>query len=233
MNWQKPFTSTLHLFDSISNKEQKEKIAHQVAAYLKPNDVVGVGSGSSSYLALLALAKKSKEEHIPFTAIPTSHELLLTCQSLGIATTTLSHQKPDWGFDGADEVDGKQRLIKGRGGALFKEKLIMKASKKTFILIDQSKHVEVLGKKTAVPVEVFPDALSLVEHELLSYGVSSLSLRLAKGKDGPIITENGNFILDVFFDSIEDGLEKEIKSIPGVIESGLFFHYPIELIENI
>lgn len=233
MNWQKPFTSQLHLFDTISNKEQKEKIAHQVATYLKPNDVVGVGSGSSSYLALLALVKKSKEEHIPFTAIPTSHELLLTCQLLGISTTTLSHQKPDWGFDGADEVDGKNRLIKGRGGALFKEKLVMKASKKTFILIDQSKHVEVLGQKTAVPIEVFPDALSLVEHELLSYGVSSLSLRLAKGKDGPVITENGNFILDVFFHSIDDGLEKEIKRIPGVIESGLFFHYPIELIENI
>jgi len=233
MNWQKPFTSHLHLFDSISNKEEKQKIAQKVATYLNPHDVVGIGSGSSSYLALLALAQKSKEENIPFTAIPTSHELHLTCQTLGIPTTTLTHQKPDWGFDGADEVDAKQRLIKGRGGALFKEKLIMKASKKTFILIDQSKHVEKLGQKTPVPIEVFPDALSLVEHELLSYGVSSLSLRLAKGKDGPVITENGNFILDVFFTSINDDLEKNIKGIPGVIESGLFFHYPIELIQNI
>jgi ribose 5-phosphate isomerase A len=157
---------------------------------------------------------------------------LLICQSLGIYTTTLNHQKPDWGFDGADEVDSNLRLIKGRGGALFKEKLIMKSSRKTFILVDDSKFVSSLGKKIAVPIEVFPDALSLVEQELLSFSLDDLSLRLAKGKDGPVITENGNFILDVFFKDIQDSLEKEVKSIPGVIESGLFIGYPIEILKN-
>lgn len=154
----------------------------------------------------------------------------MTCIQLGIPQTTLLDKKPDWTFDGADEVDPEQSLIKGRGGAMFKEKLLIRNSTETYIIIDESKFVSQLGSKFPVPVEVFPTSLLYAEKELIALGARDVSLRMAKGKDGPVITENGNFILDAWFDSIESSLERDIKSITGVIESGLFIGYNVEII---
>ena len=107
---------------------------------------------------------------------------------------------------------------------MFKEKLLIKSSGKTYIIVDESKLVSKLGSKYPIPVEVFPHALSHVENEIRLLGASKISLRLAERKDGPVFTENGNFILDV------PDLEQKLKAITGVIENGLFIGYDITVL---
>jgi ribose 5-phosphate isomerase A len=220
MEWSSP----------ISNRAEKEEVARQIALKVKENDVVGIGSGSTCFLAIQAIGARIKEEGIKCTGIPTSAEVALACASAGIQTTTLLQVRPDWTFDGADEVDPSRNLIKGRGGAMFREKILISASRETFILIDKSKLVSKLGEKFAIPVEVSPEALHIVEEQLYRIGAAETSLRLAMKKDGPVITENGNFIVDTRFNNIEQFLEIEIKRITGVIESGLFQNYKINIL---
>lgn len=229
MDWNSSITNSLWP-DSIQNRESKEKVAEQIAKKVKDGDTIGVGSGSTSYLALLAIAQKIRTEALSVRAIPTSIEIALTCISLGIPVVSLQENRPDWYFDGADEVDPHNHLIKGRGGAMFKEKLIMSASSRNYIIIDKSKLVEKLGAKFPVPIEVFPSALMAVEAGLKKLGATEILLRPAQGKDGPIISENGNLILDVRFDRIDKDMETKIKCITGVIESGLFQNLQAEII---
>ncbi|MDP9196764.1 MAG: ribose 5-phosphate isomerase A [Pseudomonadota bacterium] len=213
--------------------QQKEKIARQMAERVRSGDVIGVGSGSTSLLALQAIAARMKQEKLACTAIPTSHEIALACADLGVPVTSLMSRVPDWGFDGADEVDPAKNLIKGRGGAMFREKLVMKASPKTYILADSSKFVDRLGTRFPVPVEVYPEALRRVEKDLQALDTTEVTLRLCQGgKDGPVITEQGNVILDVKFRDIGPGLEREIKALAGVLDSGLFQDWPVEIVSG-
>ena len=230
MNWQSNIIQNLAWSDTIINREAKQKVALQIAAKVREGDVIGVGSGSTSYLALVAIAERVKAEKLNIKAIATSIELSMACSHLGVPLTTLFENRPDWLFDGADEVDPKQSLIKGRGGAMFKEKLMMASSLKNYIIIDESKLVDKLCTKFPIPIEVFPQALLHVEEQLTALGATSILLRPAKGKDGPVITENGNLIVDAMFDDVPDDLEIKIKSITGVIESGLFIGFDIEVL---
>ena len=113
---------------------------------------------------------------------------------------------------------------------MFKEKLLIANSKETYIIVDDSKYVDRLGSKFPVPIEVFPNALLYVEDRVKALGAVRVEMRMAKGKDGPILTENGNIVLDAWFDSIHKNMEKEIKQITGVIESGLFIGYNIKVL---
>lgn len=230
MDQQSDIIKNLSWSGEIINREAKQKVADKIAEKVKDGDVLGVGSGSTSYMALLAIAKKIKAEKLNVKAITTSVELTMMCSSLGVPTTTLFEHRPDWYFDGADEVDPNNSLIKGRGGAMFKEKLIMSSSPVNYIIVDESKFVDKLGSKFPVPVEVFPTALLLVEKKLKDIGATEIILRPAKGKDGPVITESGNLILDVRFDSIDFDMERKIKAITGVIESGLFIGFNPEIL---
>lgn len=230
MNWQSDIIENLTWSADIINREGKQKVADEIAKKVKDGDILGVGSGSTSYLALLAIAKKVKDEKLNIKAIPTSIEISLVCSRLGVPLTSLYEYRPDWLFDGADEVDPDKSLIKGRGGAMFKEKLMISSSTVNYILIDDSKIVKKLGTNFPVPIEVFPQALLHVEEQLKRIGANNLALRPAKGKDGPVITENGNLILDAHFDEIDKKMEQKIKSITGVIESGLFIGYNIEVL---
>jgi ribose 5-phosphate isomerase A len=229
MKWQSNLLSHLQWSDTIINKTGKLKLAEQIAAKVKDGDIIGAGSGSTVYLALFAIAERVKKENLNVRIIPSSLEITMTCSNLGMPVTSLLEDKPDWAFDGADEVDPNRSLIKGRGGALFKEKLLIRSSLKNYILVDESKLVEKLGSKFPVPIEVFPGALFYVESALRDLGITDITLRAAKGKDGPIITENGNFLLDARFDYIPADTEQKIKSITGVIESGLFINYDVEV----
>jgi ribose 5-phosphate isomerase A len=230
MNWNSDIIKNLSWAGTITNRAGKQKVADQIVAKIKDGDVIGVGSGSTVYLTLFAIAEKIKAEKLNILAIPTSIEISMACSKLGIPLTSLYEHKPDWCFDGADEVDPNRSLIKGRGGALFKEKLLISSSPLNYIIVDDTKLVEKLGSKFPVPIEVFPSALLHVEDELKKLGAASIVLRLAGGKDGPVITENGNLLLDVHFDGIDNGLELKIKAITGVIESGLFINYNIEVL---
>ena len=141
MNWSEEIVTRMEL-DDIKNKEEKQIIARKIIEKVKDGQVIGFGSGSTSYLTVIEIAKKIKEEKINITAIPTSLEIKMLCSYLGIPTTSLIEKKPDWSFDGADEVDANNWMIKGRGGAMFKEKLNIVNSPITYILIDESKKID-------------------------------------------------------------------------------------------
>lgn len=222
--------STLEWSGTIINKSGKQKVALEIAGKVKDGDVLGVGSGSTVYMALLAIADRIKSEGLSIKAIPTSLEISMFCSKLGIPLTSLFEHKPNWLFDGADEVDPKKSLIKGRGGAMFKEKLLISSSPLNYIIVDDSKLVDKIGTNFPIPIEVFPQALLHVETELKKLGANSIILRPATGKDGPIISENNNLILDCRFNEIGDNMERDIKSITGVIESGLFIGYNLEIL---
>jgi ribose 5-phosphate isomerase A len=230
MNWQSDIIKNLAWSASITNKEAKQKVADEIAAKVKDGDVIGVGSGSTSFLALTAIAGRIKAEGFKIKAIPTSVELSIACINLGVPLTSILESRPNWSFDGADEVDPHHSLIKGRGGAMFKEKLSIISSPVNYIIVDETKLVKKLGTNFPIPIEVFPLALPYVEEKLKGLGADTISLRPAKGKDGPVITENGNLILDARFYEIDDDLEIKIKSITGVIESGLFIKYKVEIL---
>jgi len=214
------------LFDGpVANEEAKRAAAAQMAKRLKPGDVVGAGSGSTSLLTLEALVARGRDEGIGWTAVPTSLEIELACAAAGIATASLSALRPDWSFDGADEVDPAGNLLKGRGGALLREKLVMAASPERYIVVDPSKLVDRLGTRFPVPVEVIPEAVRLVADALAARGYSDMVLRHGQGKDGPLLTEHGNYLLDVKMTDISERTEADLKSVPGVVESGLFYGY--------
>lgn len=214
----------------ISHREQKEAVAVQLASFVRNGETIGFGSGSTSYLTALAIGRRQRKDGVRCFAVPTSIEIAMVCSELGITVVPMGLANPSWCFDGADEVNDRKWLIKGRGGALFKEKIVFRSARKRYILVDASKRVEKLGTNFPIPVEVFPGALALVKSELAALGASELTVRSGEGKDGPTITENGNLIVDARFPSIEESLEKEINSITGVIENGLFIGYDMEVI---
>lgn len=213
------------MYANISNVDKKKELAKKLCEKVKNNDIIGFGSGSTSYITVCEIAKKIKDEKINITAIPTSNEIKMLCSSLDIPTASLIEKKPDWSFDGADEVSPEKWLIKGRGAAMFREKLNIKNSKLVYILVDDSKLVKKLCEKHPIPVECFPDAVNYVEQEIKKIGAKDVIIRTGEGKDGPIITENGNIILDVIFENVTSDLELRLKSIVGVIETGLFVNY--------
>jgi ribose 5-phosphate isomerase A len=230
MDWKSDLIKNLAWSADIINISGKKKVADEIAAKVKDGDVLGIGSGSTVYLALIAIAERIKTEKLQIKCIPTSLEISMFCSKLGIPLTSLFENKPDWLFDGADEVDPDKSLIKGRGGAMFKEKLLISCSPVNYIIVDDSKIVDKLGTNFPIPIEVFPQALLHVEQELKNLGATSIVLRPAKGKDGPIISENNNLILDCKFAEVGRELEKDIKTITGVIESGLFIGYDLEIL---
>lgn len=210
----------------ISNYDAKEKVARQMAERLRNGDVVGVGSGSTSMLALNALVDQARAEGWKFSAITTSLEIEIACAELGVKTSSLLQERPDWSFDGADEVDGQLNMIKGRGGAMLREKLIIASSPERYILVDASKRVEKLGLKFPIPLELVPESLQLVRTELRErFDVHEIELRMAVGKDGPVITENRNLILDVRFRDVTPDLDPRLNSLPGIVGTGLFIGF--------
>lgn len=208
--------------NSIVNKEEKEKIAEKIIGKVKNNQTIGFGSGSTSYLAVLKIAEKVKKENLKIKAVTTSDEIEKLCKENNIETISLVQANLDWAFDGADEIDKENNMIKGMGRAMFKEKLNILSSPKTYILADETKFVENLGEKHPVPIEVFPSAMKYVANELVKIGATETVFRG--------MTDNNNAILDTRFEKITKELEKQIKLIPGVIESGLFMGYDVEIL---
>jgi len=186
---------------------------------------VGLGSGSTAAYAIEALGERVKREKLSLLAVPTSYQAFLLAVKCGIAVTTLDeHPVIDVTIDGADQIDAKLNLIKGMGAALAREKIVASASKMNIIIADESKKVRVLGERGhPVPVEVLPFAITTVKRRIEAVGGKAV-LREGKGKLGPVITDNGNAIIDASFGAISNvaELEKKLKMIPGVVETGLF-----------
>lgn len=227
MDWNKNTVQEIAWNGEISNYEEKLRIAKKIAKRVKNGDVIGIGSGSTSFVATQEIAKRMKEENLNIIGIPTSYEINMLCNQLGIPTTNLMSKKPDWSFDGADEVNDKNWLVKGRGGAMYREKLNIASSEVSYILVDNSKFVDNICDKFPIPVETVPEAINYVRDELFKMGAEDVILRLAKGKDGPVITEHGNVILDSIFRNVDETLERRLKAVVGVVETGLFIGYNV------
>ncbi len=199
--------------------QAKEAAAQAAASLVLDGMVVGLGTGSTAKFAVDALARRVRDEGLRFVGIPTSEATAAQARSLGIFLTTLAdHPVIDLAIDGADEIEPKTRnLIKGRGGALLREKIVESASKQLIIIADDSKFVEKLGSKMPVPVEVVQFGWQSTARKLEALGAEAV-LR------PNFTTDSGNFILDCNFGPIADPetLAREIDSTTGVVEHGLF-----------
>jgi len=199
-----------------------------VEALVKSGMKLGLGTGSTAIPAVQrigALLAEGKLKDI--LAVPTSFQTSIECEKWGIPLFTLNSKEIggvlDLTIDGADEVDPKNRLIKGGGGALLLEKIVAYASASYAIVVDESKLAENLGIKFPVPVEVIPDARVPVTLALQKLG-AEVMLREAVRKAGPVITDRGNLLLDIRFKVPPNptALEAELNRIPGVVENGFF-----------
>jgi ribose 5-phosphate isomerase A len=229
-----PFASPfLRWPSSVGNRQAKEQVAANVAAVAKDGDTIGIGSGSNSYLALRAIARRVRDHGLSVRVIASSVEIEIAAANLGLSLASLRESMPTWAVDGADEVDDALRVLKGRGGAMFREKVLWMASPTIYLVADASKRVARLGSGFPLPIEVHPSALELVLAWLhrLPF-VTDATLRLAGGKDGPVITESGFLIVDAAMSEIPEGFHAEVKTLPGVLETGLFEGFNVRLVRE-
>ena len=180
---------------------------------------------TTSFLAVKEIGIRCLKEKINIIAIPTSEQIKLLCDYLEIKTAKLGDYKIDWGFDGADEVDENKWLIKGLGGALYREKMNVIQTPTVYILADKSKIVKKLGEKCPVPVECDIKKTDDVKEKLKELGAIECNIRKEKNSNKYFITDNGNYIIDAKFKDIEQELESKINEIDGVVENGLFIGY--------
>jgi ribose 5-phosphate isomerase A len=200
----------------------KQNVGKQASELIEDGQVVGLGTGSTTVHFIKFLAQRVQDEGLDIMGIPTSFQSLILARDLGIKVTSIDEHDIDIAVDGADEVSSSLDLIKGGGAAHTKEKIIDTSADKFVVIVDESKMVDKLGA-FPLPIEIIPESLRLVKNALSDMNVYS-QLRMGMQKDGPVITDNGNFILDAHFNIIGNPaeLEVELNSIPGVVENGIF-----------
>jgi len=209
----------------LNDKEtQKEMAARAAIKHIETDQVIGIGSGSTIEYFVKLLRQRMLLEELKIAAVPTSYQSTFLLIQNQIPLTTLNeHPELEIAIDGADEIDPSLNLIKGAGAALTQEKIVDSMAEKIIIIADESKMVKNLGEKMPIPIEIMPTALACVTKRLKAY-TNEFTLREADKKLGPIITDNGNFIIDAKITDIVNPkmLELELKGIPGVVENGLF-----------
>jgi ribose 5-phosphate isomerase A len=213
----------------MDQQAMKELIGQRaVEALVKSGMKLGLGTGSTAIPAVRHIgALMAQGKLTGLRAVPTSLQTTIECEKWGIPLYNLNSREIDGvldlTIDGADEVDGQNRCIKGGGGALLTEKIVAYSSKAYAIVVDESKLVDHLGIKFPAPVEVVPEARVPVTKTLEALG-AAVVLREAVRKAGPVITDHGNLLLDICFKTPVDptALEQEINRIPGVVENGFF-----------
>jgi ribose 5-phosphate isomerase A len=206
---------------ALDVEAQKRAAGEAAVALVKEGNIVGLGTGSTAKYAILKLGDMA-QDGFEVRGVPTSIATANLAKEHGIPLTSLEEfPEIDLTIDGADEVDPHLDMIKGMGGALFREKLVAAASKKVAIAVDASKLVKKLGSRVPVPVEVHPFGWKVSKARLEALG-GAPELRVAGG--ATVRTDNDNYLLDTRFKSIRDpaALEREINNVPGVLENGLF-----------
>ena len=206
--------------------QMKKAVAQAAVDQIQNGMILGLGSGSTAALMIEALAIKIKSGEIKdVVGVTTSFQGEVLASELGIPLKSLSSvSEIDLAIDGADEVDPKFQLIKGGGACHVQEKLVAALAKKFIVVVDSTKLVEKLNLDFKLPVEVLPSAWKQVQKTLINLGGEG-NLRMAQKKAGPIVTDQGNLILDLSFRNGIDQpelLESQINNIPGVLENGLF-----------
>ena len=206
--------------------QMKQAVALAAVDQIENGMILGLGSGSTAALMIEALAVKIKSGEIKdVVGVTTSFQGDVLASELGIPLKSLSSVSTiDLAIDGADEVDPKFQLIKGGGACHVQEKLVAALAKKFIVVVDSTKLVKKLNLDFKLPVEVLPSAWKQVQKTLQDLGGEG-NLRMAQKKAGPIVTDQGNLILDLSFSNGIDQpelLESQINNIPGVLENGLF-----------
>lgn len=211
------------------NKDQitvmKQEVGRAAAALVQSHSIVGLGTGSTTAYAIEFIGDRLKKGEITdVVGVPTSFQAEVLAKQYGIPLTSLDAiDHIDIAIDGADEVDPQKNLIKGGGAAHTREKVVDTLAKEFVVVVDSGKLVDHLGSTFKLPVEVIPMAVTPVMRKLATLGCEP-ELRMGIKKAGPVVTDQGNLVIDLKFDRIEnpEALEQEINNIPGVLENGLF-----------
>ena len=212
--------------------KSKLNAAKSALKLIPESGAIGLGSGSTVAIFAEELGKRLASTKANISVVPSSYQAYLLAIEHKIPLTNLDlNPQLELTIDGADEVDKNLNLTKGGGGALFQEKIVASASNKLIIIVDESKLVDKLATKFEIPCEVFPFSLGLVKRKITEMGITP-TVRQAQNKMGPVVTDNGNFIIDLKFPKpIENPkqLAVDLKMIPGVIETGLFVNMTDEV----
>lgn len=197
----------------------KERAGESAAEEIRDGMVVGLGTGSTTAYAIRRLGTRV-DAGLDIRGIPTSFQARTLAQEVGIPLTTLDEATPDVAIDGADQVAGWD-LVKGGGAAHAREKIVDTAADRFLVVVDPSKKADSLDHP--VPIEVLAAARRTVARRVQQLG-GDPTLRSATRKDGPVVTDNGNLVLDCEFGTISDpaSLAVRLSSVPGVVEHGLF-----------
>ena len=193
--------------------------------FVKNGHVIGLGSGRAATALVRSLAGFVKTKNYDIRCVPTSMQIKLIAENVGLQLIEADQiDTVDLVFDGADQIDKNRFLIKGGGGALLKENILINASKKVVIIVDKSKFVTNFNR--AIPVEIHPSARSIISKTILKIGGKPNLRTLERGY--PFVTENGNVILDCHFGTIKNpkNLREKILNIAGVLEVGIFIRKP-------
>jgi len=205
---------------SLTDSDAAALAAHALA-YVHPGQVIGLGSGQAA-TAFVHVLGRAVQAGLRTTAVPTSEATANLARQLGIPLASLEDVPAiDVTVDGADEVDPRLDLIKGYGGALVREKIVAAASRRLVILVGRDKLVPVLGSRGKLPVEVVPFAVGFCRRRLVEAGYAPV---VRKNGTAPVVTDNANLILDCAVSPIADAtqLDGKLRSIPGVVGTGLF-----------
>jgi ribose 5-phosphate isomerase A len=206
-------------------EEAKRKAVLKALEPIKNGWIVGIGSGSTTAHAVAELGRITKARKLEVSIVPTSHQIENLAIAHGLKILSMNEAfTVDYAIDGADQVEQVSlNLIKGGGAAMLREKIVDSAARRLAIVVDETKLSRRLGGKQPVPVEVSPFAYKYVQARIARMG-GRAKLREGARKVGPVITDNGNFVLDADFGRIDKptALERRLKSIPGLVETGLF-----------
>jgi ribose 5-phosphate isomerase A len=209
-------------------QEAKIKAAKKAIEHLENDMVIGIGSGSTAAEGIKLLGEKIRNGELKgIRAVPTSYQAIQEAVKAQIPLTTLDEYPVlDFGFDGADQLDQELNAIKGGGGALLREKIVASCCKEYILIVDQTKVTDVLGRDQPVYLEVHPMAIVPVSKRLRALGAKP-NVREAVGKLGPVVTDNGNNLIDADFGPIQNPgyLNARLHSVQGVMETGLFIGY--------
>jgi len=199
--------------------------AAQAVREIRDNTTIGLGSGNTILGALELAAERIKKENLKITFIPTSYQTEIAAKRLGLKTSNLEEDtEPDLALDGADQIQWRTLdLVKGGGGALLREKIVDSTARRLIIVVDERKLAKTLGGPQAIPVEIVPFGYASTLSKIRKISEKTV-LREAAGKVGPVITDNGNLIADVYFRSLRrpEIVHEKLKKIAGVVETGLF-----------
>ncbi|WP_415409505.1 ribose-5-phosphate isomerase RpiA [Synechococcus sp. A10-1-5-9] len=213
--------------------QMKQAVADAAVEQFQDGMVVGLGSGSTAALMIKGLGERLAAGQLnDIVGVTTSFQGEVLAAELGIPLRSLNAvDRIDLAIDGADEVDPSFQLIKGGGACHVQEKLVAARADRFIVVVDSTKLVERLNLGFLLPVEVLPGAWVQIRQQLNAMG-GEAELRMATRKAGPVVTDQGNLVLDVRFEGgIADpaSLEKEINNIPGVLENGLFVNLADEV----